>query len=183
MPSFNPTNPPTSLPPSTASVSDWLKSNDAHLIQGPGRPRSGLSEHPPLSPQSSTASSGSGSDTHVEDVQHHSVRNTFMEEGSGMRGKLITSISFSKKLAVVQQYHCMLAQCQCRTQGRGGGLRGARVDRNYLGSDARKPVFIGFVNNKGADQPAHLCSLISAFVIRLLESIISRFAMSEISFF
>ena len=87
MPSFNPTNPPTSLPPSTASVSDWLKSNDAHLIQGPGRPRSGLSEHPPLSPQSSTASSGSGSDTHVEDVQHHSVRNTFMEEGSGMRGK------------------------------------------------------------------------------------------------
>ena len=91
MPSFNPTNPPTSLPPSTASVSDWLKSNDAHLIQGPGRPRSGLSEHPPLSPQSSTASSGSGSDTHVEDVQHHSVRNTFMEEGSGMRGKLIIS--------------------------------------------------------------------------------------------
>ena len=89
MPSFNPNNPPTSLPPSTASVSDWLKSNDAHLIQGPGRPRSGLSEHPPLSPQSSTASSGSGSDTHVEDVQHHSVRNTFMEEGSGMRGESI----------------------------------------------------------------------------------------------
>ena len=28
----------------------------------------------------------------------------------------------------------------------------------------------GFANNKGADQPMHLHSLISAFVIRLLES-------------
>ena len=40
-----------------------------------------------------------------------------------------------------------------------------------------------FENNKGADQPAHLRSLISAFVIRLLESIISRFATNEISIF
>ena len=29
-----------------------------------------------------------------------------------------------------------------------------------------------FANNKGADQPAHSCSLISAFVIRNFESII-----------
>ena len=36
-------------------------------------------------------------------------------------------------------------------------------------------------NNKGADQPVHMCSLISAFVIRLMESIISRLASSEIS--
>ena len=36
-----------------------------------------------------------------------------------------------------------------------------------------------FANNKGADQPMH--SLISAFVIRLLESIISKFATSEFS--
>ena len=27
----------------------------------------------------------------------------------------------------------------------------------------------GFANNKDADQPAHLCSLISAIIIRLLE--------------
>ena len=40
-----------------------------------------------------------------------------------------------------------------------------------------------FVNNKGADQPAHPRSLISAFVIHLLESIISRLARSEISIF
>ena len=38
-----------------------------------------------------------------------------------------------------------------------------------------------FVNNKDADQPAHPRSLISAFVICFLESIISRLARSEIS--
>ena len=30
------------------------------------------------------------------------------------------------------------------------------------------------VNSKGADQPAHLCSLISAFVIRYLKSEVTR---------
>ena len=40
-----------------------------------------------------------------------------------------------------------------------------------------------FANNKGADQPAHPHSLIIAFVIRVLVSIISRFAMSKISIF
>ena len=34
-------------------------------------------------------------------------------------------------------------------------------------------------NNKGADQPAHMRSLISALVIRLLESIIYKLARSE----
>ena len=41
----------------------------------------------------------------------------------------------------------------------------------------------GFANNKGADQHAHRHRLISAFVIRFLECIISKFAMSEISDF
>lgn len=76
--------PPSTLPINTSAVSDWLKSNDAHLIQGPGRPGSVLSDHAPLSPQSSTASSGSGSDEHKDDGPNP-VRNTFMEEGSGMR--------------------------------------------------------------------------------------------------
>ena len=40
-----------------------------------------------------------------------------------------------------------------------------------------------FVNNKGADQPAHFSSLIRAFVIRFLESIIFRLATGEISIF
>ncbi|KAL4238060.1 Protein Smaug 2 [Mactra antiquata] len=75
--------PPNSLP-INSSVSDWLQSNDAHLNQGPGRPGSVLSDHAPLSPQSSTASSGSGSDEH-RDESAQPVRNTFMEGGSGMR--------------------------------------------------------------------------------------------------
>ena len=54
---------------------------------------------------------------------------------------------------------------------------------NQMGLDAKKPVLGGFANNKGADQPAHPRSLISAFVICLLESIISRLATSEISIF
>ena len=37
----------------------------------------------------------------------------------------------------------------------------------------------GHVNNKGADQPAHPHSLISAFVFRSFESIISRFSVAK----
>ena len=44
----------------------------------------------------------------------------------------------------------------------------------------RKPV-MPYANNKGADQPAHPRSLISAFVIRCLDSIISLVSISEIS--
>ena len=36
-----------------------------------------------------------------------------------------------------------------------------------------------FANNKGTDQPAHLRSLISALVIRFLESTISKLATSN----
>ena len=59
----------------------------------------------------------------------------------------------------------------------------------YMCLDARKSVLGGFANNKGADQtaridqPAHPRSLICPFVIRFLESIISKFATSEISIF
>ena len=41
----------------------------------------------------------------------------------------------------------------------------------------------GFANNTGADQPVHLRSLIGAFVIRFLESIICKLAAGEISIF
>ena len=46
-----------------------------------------------------------------------------------------------------------------------------------------KTCLWGFVNNKDADQPAHLRRLISTFVICLLESIKARLATSEISIF
>ena len=32
---------------------------------------------------------------------------------------------------------------------------------------------MSYANNKGADQPAHSCSLISAFVVHCLESVMS----------
>ena len=38
----------------------------------------------------------------------------------------------------------------------------------------------GAENNKGADQPAHPRRLISTFIIRFLESIVTNFATSEI---
>ena len=44
----------------------------------------------------------------------------------------------------------------------------------------RKPV-LPYANNKGADQPAHPRSLISAFVIRCLDSIIPLVSISKIS--
>ena len=47
----------------------------------------------------------------------------------------------------------------------------------------RENLSSGFANNTGTDQPAHTRSLISAFVILLLESIISRLATSKISMF
>ena len=48
---------------------------------------------------------------------------------------------------------------------------------------ARENLSSVFVNNKGKDLPAHPRSLISAFVIRVLERIISKLATSEISMF
>ena len=46
-----------------------------------------------------------------------------------------------------------------------------------------KTCLRGFANNTGADQPAHAGSLISTFVIRLMESIICKLATGEISIF
>ena len=44
----------------------------------------------------------------------------------------------------------------------------------------RKPV-LPYANNKGADQPAHPRSLISAFVVPCLDSIIPPLAIAKIS--
>ena len=40
-------------------------------------------------------------------------------------------------------------------------------------------MYSGFVNTKGADKPAHPLSLIRAFIIRLLESIVSQLAITD----
>ena len=44
-----------------------------------------------------------------------------------------------------------------------------------------KMCLMSYVNNKGADQPAHPRSLISTFVVRCLDSIISLDSIAEIS--
>ena len=52
-----------------------------------------------------------------------------------------------------------------------------------FGPRREKTCLQGFVNNTGADQLAHPRSLISAFVIRVLESIICTLATGKISIF
>ena len=52
-----------------------------------------------------------------------------------------------------------------------------------FGPRREKPCLRWFANNQGADQPAHSRSLISAFVIRLLESIISKLGTRKFSIF
>ena len=45
----------------------------------------------------------------------------------------------------------------------------------------RKPVYATYANNKSTDQPAHPRSLISAFVVHCLDSIIPLVSISGIS--
>ena len=55
-------------------------------------------------------------------------------------------------------------------------------NRYFINGPRREKTYLqGFANNKGTDQPVHLCSLISAFVIHLMETMISNLATSEIS--
>ena len=55
--------------------------------------------------------------------------------------------------------------------------------RILIGPQHEKTCLQWLANNKGADQPVHPPSLISAFVIRLLESAIYKIARSEIPIF
>ena len=47
--------------------------------------------------------------------------------------------------------------------------------KSAIGPGREKTSLRGFANNKGADQPAHPRSLISAFVIRFFESVIAAY--------
>lgn len=79
-------NPPSQL--GSSSVSDWLNAHQEEMFKvqqhnNNNMPSVGDNGHPPLSPQSSVTSSGSGSDSHQDDGQS---RNTFLEPNSGMKG-------------------------------------------------------------------------------------------------
>ena len=52
-----------------------------------------------------------------------------------------------------------------------------------FGPGREKTCLRGFAKNKGADQPAHPRSLISAFVIRFLENFICKLPTGEILIF
>ena len=52
---------------------------------------------------------------------------------------------------------------------------------NCIWTTSWENLFLPFANNKGADQPAHPRSLISAFVVRRLDSIIPLLAISKLS--
>ena len=51
------------------------------------------------------------------------------------------------------------------------------------GQQPEKNCLRDVANNTGADQPAHPCSLISGFVIRISKSTICKLATGEISIF
>ena len=55
--------------------------------------------------------------------------------------------------------------------------------KHIIGPQRVKNCLWGFANNTGADQPAHPRSLISAFVIRYLESIVVKLAPYKIPLF
>ena len=59
-------------------------------------------------------------------------------------------------------------------------LDGAHLQRQQLFKPLWENLFLPYAN-KDADQFAHSRSLISAFVIRYLDSIIPTFSLSEIS--
>ncbi|XP_027762785.1 protein Smaug homolog 1 [Empidonax traillii] len=85
------------------------------------------SDHAPLSPQSSVASSGSGGSEHLEDQP--SARNTFQEEGSGMKDvpAWLKSLRLHKYAALFSQmtYEEMMALTECQLEAQ-NVTKGAR---------------------------------------------------------
>ena len=52
---------------------------------------------------------------------------------------------------------------------------------SYVSKMSRENLILQYAYNRGADQLAHPCSLISTFVVRYLDSIICILAKSKIS--
>ena len=55
------------------------------------------------------------------------------------------------------------------------------MDDKYIRATSWENLFMPYANNKGADQPAHLRSLISTFVVHYLDSIIPLVSITKIS--
>ena len=57
----------------------------------------------------------------------------------------------------------------------------SQVRHNICDPGHEKTHLMSYANNKGADQPAHPRSLISAFVVRCLDSVVSLVSVIKIS--
>ena len=57
------------------------------------------------------------------------------------------------------------------------------LSKLVIGPRPDKTCLRSFANHTGADQPAHSCSLVSAFVICFLERTICKLAAGEIAIF
>ena len=55
------------------------------------------------------------------------------------------------------------------------------IDMNVYEPSHEKTCLMSYANNKGADQPAHPRSLISAFIVRCLDSVMSLVSVIYIS--
>ncbi|KAG8126665.1 hypothetical protein E2320_021816 [Naja naja] len=100
----------------------WMSHEDLRDRGPQGIP----SDHAPLSPQSSVASSGSGGSEHLEDP---STRNTFQEEGSGMKDvpAWLKSLRLHKYAALFSQmtYDEMMSLTECHLEAQ-NVTKGAR---------------------------------------------------------
>uniref|UniRef100_A0A8C5Q929 Protein Smaug homolog 1 n=1 Tax=Leptobrachium leishanense TaxID=445787 RepID=A0A8C5Q929_9ANUR len=101
----------------------WLSHEDLRARGTQGIP----SDHAPLSPQSSVASSGSGGSEHLEDASMS--RNTFQDEGSGMKDvpAWLKSLRLHKYAALFSQmtYDEMMSLNECQLEAQ-NVTKGAR---------------------------------------------------------
>ncbi|XP_053331317.1 protein Smaug homolog 1 isoform X2 [Spea bombifrons] len=100
----------------------WMSHEDLRARGSQGVP----SDHAPLSPQSSVASSGSGGSEHLDD---QSARNTFQDEGSGMKDvpAWLKSLRLHKYAALFSQmtYEEMMSLNECQLEAQ-NVTKGAR---------------------------------------------------------
>ena len=101
-----------------------------------------------------------------------------------MQSVNITKV-FCYTLEIVSTCHLYSLSCAGYPLYNNEGIRSRRVT-HYLGWKlihvVRKSAFM-YVDNKDIDQPVHLHSLISVFVVPCLDSIIHLISISEISGF
>ena len=94
-----------------------------------------------------------------------------LETGIGRRGW--GAIPAKIAILIHHQYECIVKTCILAVSV----YIVATISTGIIQwASTRENLFSGFATKNGADQPAHMRSLISTFVVRLLESTISNLA-------